>query len=86
MQILNDLRRAGSIAEPPRQGRWLFARPDGNPNHPAADVEGRIPHSCKCSVTRDGDSGQAARRAWNRFHPRSRESLDRITLESLASN
>ena len=64
VQILNDLRRAGLIeSRRGKAGGYLLAR--------SADqitlrqvVEAVDPSLLQCSVTREGDSGQAVRLAW----------------------
>ncbi len=86
VQILNDLRRAGLIeSRRGKAGGYLLGR--------AADqitlrqvVEAVDPMLLQCSVTRDGDSGQAVRRAWERVSAAFLLALDEITVESLASN
>jgi len=86
VQILNDLRRAGLIeSRRGKAGGYLLGR--------AADqitlrqvVEAVDPALLQCSVTRDGDSGQAVRRAWEQVSSGLQQSLDQITVESLASN
>ena len=49
-------------------------------------VEAVDPSLLQCSVTREGDSGQAVRRAWEKISTVLQQSLDEITVESLASN
>lgn len=86
VQILNDLRRAGLIeSRRGKAGGYLMGR--------AADqitlrqvVEAVDPSLLQCSVTRDGDSGQAVRRAWDQVSAGLQQSLDQITVASLASN
>ena len=86
VQILNDLRRAGLIeSRRGKAGGYLMGR--------AADqitlrqvVEAVDPSLLQCSVTRDGDSGQAVRRAWDQVSEGLQHSLDQITVASLASN
>lgn len=86
VQILNDLRRAGLIeSRRGKAGGYLMGR--------AADqitlrqvVEAVDPSLLQCSVTRDGDSGQAVRRAWDQVSGGLQHSLDQITVASLASN
>jgi len=86
VQILNDLRRTGLIeSRRGKAGGYLLGR--------AADqitlrqvVEAVDPALLQCSVTRDGDSGQAVRRAWEQVSSGLQQSLDQITVESLASN
>ena len=86
VQILNDLRRAGLIeSRRGKAGGYLMGR--------AADqitlrqvVEAGDPALLQGSVTRDGDSGQAVRRAWDQVSEGLQHSLDQITVASLASN
>ena len=86
VQILNDLRRAGLIeSRRGKAGGYLLGR--------SADmitlrqvVEAVDPSLLQCSVTREGDSGQAVRRAWEKISTVLQQSLDEITVESLASN
>jgi Rrf2 family protein len=86
VQILNDLRRAGLIeSRRGKAGGYLLGR--------AADqitlrqvVEAVDPTLLQCSVTRDGDSGQSVRRAWEQVSASFLHSLDQITVESLASS
>jgi Rrf2 family protein len=85
VQILNDLRRAGLIeSRRGKAGGYLLAR--------SADqitlrqvVEAVDPSLVQCSVTREGDSGLAVRRAWEEVSKGLQESLDQITMDSLAS-
>lgn len=85
VQILNDLRRAGLIeSRRGKAGGYLLAR--------AADqitlrqvIEAVDPSLLQCSVTRDGDSGEAVRRAWDMVSEALLSSLDRITLDSFVS-
>jgi Rrf2 family protein len=85
VQILNDLRRAGLVeSRRGKAGGYLLAR--------GADqitlrqvVEAVDPSLLQCSVTREGDSGQAVRFAWDQVSSALQESLGEITLESLAS-
>jgi Rrf2 family transcriptional regulator, cysteine metabolism repressor len=86
VQILNDLRRAGLVeSRRGKAGGYLLGR--------AADqitfrhiVEAVDPALLQCSVNRDGDSGQAVRRAWEQVSSSLQKSLDQITLVSLTSN
>ena len=86
VQILNDLRRAGLIeSRRGKAGGYLLGR--------GADqitlrqvVEAVDPILLQCSVTRDGDSGQAVRRAWEQVSAAFLLALDEITVASLASN
>lgn len=85
VQILNDLRRAGLIeSRRGKAGGYLLGR--------SADqitlrqvVDAVDPALLQCSVTRDGDSGQAVRRAWEQVSEILQHSLDQITVESLAN-
>jgi Rrf2 family protein len=85
VQILNDLRRAGLIeSRRGKAGGYLLAR--------SADqitlrqvVDAVDPSLLQCSVTREGDSGQSVRRAWEQVSTGLQQSLGEITLESLAS-
>lgn len=85
VQILNDLRRAGLIeSRRGKAGGYLLAR--------GADqitlrqvVEAVDPSLLQCSVTREGDSGQAVRFAWDEVSSALQESLGQITLETLTS-
>ncbi len=86
VQILNDLRRAGLIeSRRGKAGGYLLGR--------SADqitlrqvVDAVDPALLQCSVTRDGDSGQAVRRAWEQVSGVFQQSLDQITVESLANS
>lgn len=86
VQILNDLRRAGLIeSRRGKAGGYLLGR--------SADqitlrqvVDAVDPALLQCSVTRDGDSGQAVRRAWEQVSVGLHHSLDQITVESLANS
>ncbi len=85
VQILNDLRRAGLIeSRRGKAGGYLLAR--------SADqitlrqiIEAVDPTLLQCSVTRDGDSGEAVRRAWDQVALTLQQSLDLITLDSLVN-
>ncbi len=86
VQILNDLRRAGLIeSRRGKAGGYLLGR--------AADqislrqvVEAVDPSLLQCSVTRGGASGQAVRRAWEQISGGLQQSLDQITVASMASD
>jgi len=86
VQILNDLRRGGLIdSRRGKAGGYLLAR--------AADtitlrqiVEAVDPSLLQCTVTADGESGQAVRGAWSEVTLVMQATLDRITLESLANS
>lgn len=85
VQILNDLRRAGLIeSRRGKAGGYLLAK--------RADqitlrqvVEAVDPSLIQCSVTREGESGQAVRRAWDEISKGLQDSLDQITMETLAN-
>ena len=85
VQILNDLRRAGLIeSRRGKAGGYLLAR--------SADqitlrqvVEAVDPSLVQCSVSREGDSGPAVRRAWDEVSKGLKDSLDQITMDSLAN-
>ncbi len=86
VQILNDLRRAGLIeSRRGKAGGYLLGR--------SADqitlrqvVDAVDPALLQCSVTRDGDSGPAVRRAWEQVSGVLQLALDQITVESLANS
>lgn len=86
VQILNDLRRAGLIeSRRGKAGGYLLGR--------SADqitlrqvVDAVDPALLQCSVTREGDSGAAVRRAWEQISTVLQHSLDEITVESLANS
>ena len=86
VQILNDLRRAGLIeSRRGKAGGYLLGR--------SADqitlrqvVDAVDPALLQCSVTRDGDSGPAVRRAWEQVSEMLQQSLDQITVESLTNS
>jgi Rrf2 family protein len=86
VQILNDLRRAGLVeSRRGAAGGYLLGR--------AADkitlcevVDAVEPSLLQCAVSRDGESGQAVRQAWERISADLRRELDAVTLETLASN
>lgn len=85
VQILNDLRRAGLIeSRRGKAGGYLLAR--------TADqitlrqvIDAVDPALLQCSVTRDGDSGEAVRRAWDQVSLTLLNSLDQITLDSFVN-
>ncbi|MEY3895317.1 MAG: hypothetical protein RLZZ214_836 [Verrucomicrobiota bacterium] len=85
VQILNDLRRAGLIeSRRGKAGGYLLAR--------GADqitlrqvVEAVDPALLQCSVTREGDSGQAVRLAWEQVSAGLQQALGEITVDSLAN-
>ena len=86
VQILNDLRRAGLIeSRRGKAGGYLLAR-SANLITLRQVVEAVDPALLQCAVSRDGDSGPAVRRAWDQLSAGFQQSLEAITLESLASN
>lgn len=86
VQILNDLRRAGLIeSRRGKAGGYLLGRA-ANQITLRQVVEAVDPTLLQCSVTRDGDSGQSVRRAWEQVSASFLLSLDQITVESLASS
>jgi Rrf2 family cysteine metabolism transcriptional repressor len=86
VQILNDLRRAGLIeSRRGKAGGYLLARSSGQITLRQV-VEAVDPSVLQCSVTREGDSGQAIHRAWDQVSQGLQQSLDQITVESLAAN
>ncbi len=85
VQILNDLRRANLIeSRRGKAGGYLLARSSDQITLRQV-VEAVDPALLQCSVTRDGDSGQSVRRAWEQISVSFQQSLDQITLESIAS-
>lgn len=86
MQILNDLRRAGLIeSRRGKAGGYLLARP------PEAItlrqvVDAVDPSLLQCSVAREGESGQSVRLAWDEVSASLQQSLEKITMATLASN
>ena len=86
VQILNDLRRAGLIeSRRGKAGGYLLGR-NANQITLRQVVEAVDPVLLQCSVTREGDSGHAVRRAWDQVSSGLQHSLDQITLESMAND
>ena len=84
VQILNDLRRAGLVeSRRGKAGGYLLGR-RANQITLRQVVDAVDPALLQCSVTGDGDSGQAVRRAWEQVSVVVQHSLDQITVESLA--
>jgi Rrf2 family protein len=84
VQILNDLRRAGLIeSRRGKAGGYLLGRP-ANKITLRQVVEAVDPTLLQCSVTHDGDSGPAVRRAWDQVSAHLQHSLDQITIDTLA--
>lgn len=85
MQILNDLRRAGLIdSRRGKAGGYLLARP-ANEITLRQIVEAVDPALLQCGVSTEGESGQAVRLAWVKVSENLRDTLDRISLESMIS-
>ena len=85
VQILNDLRRAGLVeSRRGKAGGYLLGRP-ANQITLRQVVEAVDPTLLQCSVTPEGDSGQSVRRAWEQVSASFQQSLDKITLDSMAS-
>ncbi|GAA5115673.1 hypothetical protein GCM10023212_00800 [Luteolibacter yonseiensis] len=85
MQILNDLRRAGLVeSRRGKAGGYLLGRP-ANQITLRQVVDAVDPALLQCSVTPEGDSGQSVRRAWEQVSSGFQQSLDGITLDSMAS-
>jgi len=86
VQILNDLRRSGLIeSRRGMAGGYLLAR-QANEITLRQIVDAVDPSLLQCSVSNEGDSGAAIRRAWEMVGRNFRDSLDSVTLESLATN
>lgn len=86
VQILNDLRRAGLIESRRGQaGGYLLARaPEAITLRQVVDAVD--PSLLQCSVSREGESGQAVRQAWDGISTVLQQALDQITLETMSSN
>ena len=85
VQILNDLRRAGLIeSRRGKAGGYLLGR-NANLITLRQVVEAVDPSLLQCSVTREGDSGQSVRRAWDQVSSGLQQALEGITVETLAS-
>ena len=85
VQILNDLRRAGLIeSRRGKAGGYLLGRSASQITLRQV-VEAVDPSLLQCSVTREGDSGQSVRRAWDQVSNGLQLELDGITVEALAS-
>jgi len=86
VQILNDLRRSGLIeSRRGMAGGYLLARP-ANGITLRQIVDAVDPSLLQCSVSTEGDSGAVIRRAWEIVGKNFCDSLESVTLESLASN
>ncbi len=85
MQILNDLRRAGLIeSRRGKAGGYLLARPAEQITLRQI-VEAVDPSLLQCSVSNEGESGQAVRMAWENVSSTIRESLGKVSLESMVA-
>jgi Rrf2 family protein len=85
VQILNDLRRAGLVeSRRGKAGGYLLGRA-ANQITLRQVVDAVDPALLQCSVTPEGDSGQSVRRAWEQVSSGFQQSLDEITLDSMAS-
>ena len=86
VQILNDLRRAGLVdSRRGKAGGYLLGRSASQITLRQV-VEAVDPAVLQCSVTREGDSGHAVRHAWEQISTSLQQSLDQVTVESLASH
>jgi Rrf2 family transcriptional regulator, cysteine metabolism repressor len=85
VQILNDLRRAGLIeSRRGKAGGYLLARPADQITLRQV-IEAVDPSLLLCSVSREGDSGEAVWRGWNQVSSALIVSLEQITLDSFVS-
>jgi len=85
VQILNDLRRAGLVdSRRGKAGGYLLARP-ADAISLRQIVEAVDPALLQCSVSSEGESGAAVRMAWENISVNLRDSLDKISLESMVS-
>jgi Rrf2 family cysteine metabolism transcriptional repressor len=86
VQILNDLRRAGLIdSRRGKSGGYLLGRaPEAITLRQV--VEAVDPSLLQCSVAREGESGQSVHHAWDQVSSSLRQALEKITVETLASN
>ncbi|RYG27671.1 MAG: Rrf2 family transcriptional regulator [Burkholderiales bacterium] len=86
VQILNDLRRAGLVdSRRGKAGGYLLARDPGQINLRQI-VEAVDPALLQCSVSQDGESGRAIRRAWQQISATFCSSLEHVTLETLSAS
>ncbi len=86
VQILNDLRRAGLIeSRRGSTGGYLLARRAATITL-CQIVEAVDPTLLQCAVSREGESGNAVRSAWDQVSGSLRQALDRVTVEFLATN
>jgi Rrf2 family protein len=86
VQILNDLRRAGLVASRRGQaGGYLLARAPQSVTLRQV-VEAVDPALLQCTVSAEGESGNAVRQAWARVSSAICQELDKVTVASLASD
>lgn len=86
VQILNDLRRSGLIeSRRGSTGGYLLARRPSTITLRQI-VDAVDPALLLCTVAREGESGAAVRLAWDQISSALQQALDKITLETLASN
>lgn len=86
VQILSDLRRAGLIdSRRGMSGGYLLARPAQaiTLRQVVAAVD---PALLQCSVSREGESGHSVRHSWDQVASVLNETLEKITVETLANN
>lgn len=85
VQILNDLRRAGLVeSRRGKAGGYLLARP-ANTITLRQVVEAVDPTLIQCSVSTEGESGVGVRVAWEKVSENLRDTLDRISLDTMIS-
>ena len=86
MQILNDLRRAGLIeSRRGKAGGYLLARtPEAITLRQVVDAVD--PSLLQCGVAREGESGHGVRLAWDQVSAGLQETLEAITMDSLANS
>lgn len=86
VQILSDLRRAGLIdSRRGMAGGYLLARAP-NTITLRQVVDAVDPSLLQCSVAREGESGTSVRNAWDQVAACLQQTLDQITVETLAHN
>lgn len=86
MQILNDLRRAGLVTSRRGQaGGYLLARAAQGMTLRQV-VEAVDPALLQCTVSGEGESGNAVRQAWARVSTALCNELDQITVANMASD
>lgn len=86
VQILNDLRRAGLIdSRRGKSGGYLLGRAPQTITLRQV-VDAVDPSLLQCSVARLGESGPAVRHAWDLVSTNLQQTLEGITVETLAYN